>query len=389
MPLIAQGGENKFQITLLRNFEEIKGIRETWIKFQYYPNTDYDFFQTIIKNRPEVCYPLIMVFKKESDITSIVVCRVEKRTIPCKIGYSKLFSSKFKSLNILYGGFLGDRNEEIVRLVFNQIDILIKNKEIEVAELSFMDVSGMFFSHYLRVTSAFFRELLLKPQPHYFMELPDSEENLFKEMSAHHRNTILRKARKMEKIYGEKLVLKAFHFSTDIIALCLDAEVVAAKSYQRKLGVGFFNTDETRARLQLWAEKEMLFGYILYIEGQPIAFWIGTAYMDIFVSDYIAFDPNFSNLSPGIVCIVNLMRNLISSNKNIKKIDFNFGEAPYKKEFGTQCIVETSALIYAPQIRFLMIRLIRLVIGSFNVFILTIIRKSNLELKIKKLIRSA
>ena len=374
---------------LLRNFEEIDTIRNVWKNLQYHPNTDYDFYQTIIRNRPEVCYPLVMVFKKESGIKSIIVCRVENRILPCKIGYTTIFSSKLKSLNILYAGFLGDRSDDVLRSVLNQITILIKNKEIEIAELSFIDVSGTLYAQYLQSISPIYRELYYRPQPHYLMQLPESEDDLFKEMSAHHRNTILSNPRKMEKSFKNKLDLKNYQLPTDIDSLCQDAEHVASRSYQRKLGVGFFNTTETHERLLIWAEKGMLFSCILYIEEQPVSFWIGTAYNNIFVSDYIGFDPKFSKYSPGKVCIVYLMRNLIKSNKNIKIIDFNFGEAPYKKQFGTQCIIEASALIYAPRLYFIPLLFVRKVTGLLNVFILTTIRKLNLELRIKKIIRSA
>lgn len=69
------------------------------------------------------------------------------------------------------------------------------------------------------------------------------------------------------------------------------------------------------------------------------------------------------------------------------QIDYNFGEAPYKKEFGTMCILESGCLIYSKSFKLMIIHLLRLIVGLISSIILYFLRALKLELKIKKILR--
>ena len=59
-------------------------------------------------------------------------------------------------------------------------------------------------------------------------------------------------------------------------------EKIAQNSFQRGLGAGFKNDYEFRHRLTLWANKNALRVFVLYIENNPCAFWYGIVYGETF-----------------------------------------------------------------------------------------------------------
>ena len=92
--------------------------------------------------------------------------------------------------------------------------------------------------------------------------------------------------------------------------LMCDAEVVARKSYQRGLGVGFENSLLMRRRLEFESRKGWLRGYILYIEDRPCAFWIGSLRDGTFYSDFLGYDPDRAEYSPGMYLVINVLEEL-------------------------------------------------------------------------------
>ena len=101
----------------------------------------------------------------------------------------------------------------------------------------------------------------------------------------------------------------------------------------------------------------MLLCYLLYLEGQPAAFWMGPFYGQVFYSDFIGFDPAYSKYSPGTVLQAKVVEDLCA--RQAVGIDFGPGDALYKARLGTNCHEEASLYVYAPTLRGLVLNLLR------------------------------
>ena len=132
--------------------------------------------------------------------------------------------------------------------------------------------------------------------------------------------------------------------------LVQDAEQVAKKSYQHSLNVGFSDSPEIRARLEYDAMKGWLAGYILYLDEEPCAFWIGSLRNGVFLSNYLAFDPAYRQYSPGMYLMIRAMEALSSESRlRADRIDFGVGDAVYKRRLSNHNREEALLHLFAPR----------------------------------------
>ena len=78
----------------------------------------------------------------------------------------------------------------------------------------------------------------------------------------------------MAATFGDELSLEIIREPSQIERLFTDAERIASTTYQRALGAGFADTPERRALTEVALAKGWLRAYLLYVRGEPIAFWI-------------------------------------------------------------------------------------------------------------------
>ena len=53
--------------------------------------------------------------------------------------------------------------------------------------------------------------------------------------------------------------------------------------------------------------------YLLYLGDRPCAFWIGMLYNGPFVSEYMSYDPEFRQFSPGMVLIMRVIEGSVTT----------------------------------------------------------------------------
>src|SRR5207248_1622362 len=176
-----------------------------------------------------------------------------------------------------------------------------------------------------------------------------------------------------------------FRETSELNTLIADVERVASKSYQRGLGVGFFDNAEIRQRLQLKATKGWLRGYVLYIKECPCAFWIGDINGKTFGSDYVGYDPDFASYSPGMYLIMKVVEGFCDRNhERVTEVDFATGHAEYKQALSNQEHREVSVYIFAPTLKGIGLNLTRTLVGGVDQTIKKTLARTSLLRRIKK-----
>ena len=108
--------------------------------------------------------------------------------------------------------------------------------------------------------------------------MPDSYDAFLKSLSRSTRESAKRYPRKLEKQFGDRLTLQVFRDVKDGDRVFTDLRRVAEKTYQQGLGVSFAQTELQRRLATLLMERGWFRAYVLYLDGEPIAFWQGHAY---------------------------------------------------------------------------------------------------------------
>jgi hypothetical protein len=181
------------------------------------------------------------------------------------------------------------------------------------------------------------------------MNMPSSIEEFYLGMTAKHRYWLKRIPKVLEKEFPGKVKYVYIKNVSDVDCLCEDAEKVVRTTYQRSLGVGFRDCADIRSRMRRYAEMDRLRAYIIYIDGQPAAFWIGNKYKNSFHLDYTSFDPDYRKYEVGTILFMKMLEDLADNNTGmIKNIDFGLGDAQYKQRFGDSNWDEASLYIFSP-----------------------------------------
>jgi len=165
----------------------------------------------------------------------------------------------------------------------------------------------------------------------------------------------------------------------DVIA---DVERIARQTYQRSLGVGLQNDQTTRQWLALTAAKGWLRGYVLYLDDQPVAFWIGTLSGGVFRLDYIGYDPAYERLSPGVFLLTRAVEDLCQSTA--REVDFGHGSELYKQQFGNCTWHEAIIYINALTLKGIAFKVMRTLVHVTDRLVRILLERTNLLPRLKR-----
>jgi CelD/BcsL family acetyltransferase involved in cellulose biosynthesis len=191
------------------------------------------------------------------------------------------------------------------------------------------------------------------------------------------------KRKKLEEDFPGKVIFKTYKEPDDISRACKDIESVAEKTYHRGLGVGFKDNLENRQRFMLFSKDGLLRIYLIYIDGQPVAYWVATLNNrnEIYL-DFTGFDPNLKKYELGTMLFLHMLKDSIEGS--VKLLDFGSGEAEYKERFGNSQIQEADYYLFSFSIKVLFINISHVISKTSE----NMIKKIIGDHKILKLIKS-
>lgn len=341
--------QKSYTIKTIRTVSGIEDIRSIWEKMQWHPNADIDFYLTILNSRSEIRNPHVVVLYLGGIPKSMMVGRIEERRFEFKIGYKTIFKPRVRLFTVVYGGLFGINSSEISDLFIGEIVGLLGRGEADMALSGYVGKNSYFYHSARTIPGGFFRGYFPDHSQHFEATLPNKCDEFLKKLKSKHRYWIRRMSRLLETDYPGKVRLKIYQEQSQLDQFCSDVESIAEKTYQRGLGAGFILNNENKERMALSASRGWLRGYILYADGQPCAFWIGTYYGGRFHINFTGYDPNFKKYEPGTILFMKMIEDLCKSD--IKKIDFGFGDAFYKRRFSDKKWEEVSSIIFSRSFR--------------------------------------
>ena len=372
-------------VRVCRTVADIEEIRQIWAAWKGYRDSDIDFYLEFIRTRQEVLRPHVIVLSRGGRPDALLIGRLEKTRIDSKIGYLRLPGVPARILTFAYGGLRGNASDDnCIALVRSIMDSL----RLGEADLAFLHKPGeddLVYKKALSLPSFWCRDHLTKPESHHVMNLPETMEQVYQGFSHGLRGQLRRKQKKVLKEFDGLVKVACFRDTSDLDRVISEAEVIAKKTYQRGLGVGFEDTPAMRGRLNFCAQKGWLRAGMLYIGDRPCAFWIGTVYDGVFVSDFLAFDPEFRDYSLGSYLLIAMIEEFCK--EGVKAVDFGFGPGEYKERFGNMQLQEASVHIFAPNFKGVTLNALRTVTVLVEDILKKMLQKTNLFPKIKRLWR--
>jgi hypothetical protein len=358
------------EIIIVKSFEEIETIRQIWEQMQHNEskpalNADIDHYLSVVESLEKQVQPYVMVLYHNSDPKAMIIGRIEKQQITCRMGYTTIFKPSLRCLSVVYGGILGESSEHISsRLVRELLDTL-RRGSADVVFLNHLDIKSCIYRLSRTMPCFLCRDYFPVKHLHWKSSVSGSYEEFLRRLSKNTRHNIRRYQSRLVSKYGDRLRVKCFTEDSQIDQLFKDTMEVAEKTYQYGLGSTFVEDTCTRNLVKLFIDRKLLAAYVLYIDDKPAAFWNGIRYGRTFFTWTTGYDPSFQNDRLGLVLLVMLIEELYK-DKNVDIIDFGFGDAQYKRNFCDTCLAEANTYIFAPRFYPIIINVLRSSVRNVN-----------------------
>jgi CelD/BcsL family acetyltransferase involved in cellulose biosynthesis len=169
----------------------------------------------------------------------------------------------------------------------------------------------------------------------FYAELQRGFDHWLGTLSAKSRSTLKRKVRKLAQRSGGTLDLRCYRSEAEAADFYRHARAVSALTYQeRLLRSGLPEGDGALAEMQDRAARDAMRGWILFLEGRPVAYLYAPAEGATLIYAHLGYDPNYADLSPGSVLQFEAMRQLMGEGR-FRLFDFTEGEGQHKRLFST------------------------------------------------------
>jgi hypothetical protein len=372
-------------VRVLRTLSEIDDIRNAWVRWQQHPNSNLDFYSTIVGVRPEIIRPHVIVIYRGEQPDALLVGRLENKYIEFKLGYKTISRIRARSLTFIYQGLLGNDCPENAAIMLAEINKELREHEGDVAMLSSLRTDSPMYNCAKGRTRFRSRPYCEDPRPHWSITLSGSFDEFVQRLAPKTRGKRKQEANRILRDFSGCVKIDCFRKPVEVERMLENAEEIAHKTYHRGLGVGFLASDENRRRFRGEAEKGGLRAYILYLANRPCAFLIGTLQGEVFYGDFMGYDPAYRKYSLGTFLLLRIIEDLCSVGA--RRFDFGFGDAWYKEHFCDCEWQESSIHVFAPSLVGLTLRMLHICTAVTNEAATSVLKQLHLVLRVKRMWR--
>ena len=383
---------NDWEVTIIRTLEQMEAIRDVWEQMQHnesfaHVDADYDRYLSVLKAADNSVKPYIILIKQKDHLKTMVIARTETRQIACRIGYSTVMKPRMRCLSVVYGGILGQPDNNVCSILVNELSRILRSREIDIVFFNHLKTDSCIYQLSKKLPGILSRDYFSRVENHYCMSVPQNVEEFFRTRSHNHRAKLKRYIRNLEKEFPNEVEMVTYSNESDLDKAIRDASKVSRVTYQYELGAGFRDTARTRTLLTTSAKKGWLRLHILYIHGEPVAFRNIIKYSNLYIGYGMGHDSKWSKWRVGTVLFLKILE-YICNDEDVEIIDFGFGNAEYKDIYSDKQWQEASIYIFAPRFYPTFINILRTSIAAINSILEYVVKKSGFTNRIKRLWRN-
>jgi hypothetical protein len=287
--------------------------------------------------------PHVVLLGPRESPRAMIVARCVCRRTTHRFGFLTVPVLTVRYLDVTYGGFVAvDRPG--AQSAATYVAALLAGKAIDAV-----------FANHIRMLSLAWQALIDRDAPRHALCLdqpeahwvirPDPTDVEFglPSLSGRTRRTLRREWRQLDEAAGGAHVVMLSR-AQDVNRVIECAAQITSATFHAKLGNPFRDVPLWRGPLQLEARRGALRAFFLQARETPIAFFIGSLYGSTLFLDATGYLPQYAVHSPGKQLLLRLIR--YCASEGIATIDFGFGDAEYKRIYGTESWMEQSVRLY-------------------------------------------
>ena len=339
------------RLIVLKSLDRIEAVRDAWHELKpEHVIADPDFFAAMVAGDAKIVRPHVVLLERDGEPEALAAARLERQELSHRIGYRTVYKPRVRALTVVRGGLVGDPSEEQFRLLLDQLRLALRNGEADLLLLSYLPLDSPAFRIASTEPPFLSRQHVVRSGVRWELELPGSVEEFLQTKSPKHRQTLKRRARKLERDFAGRLEIRRFEHLDDLDDFVTAADAVSRKTYQHALGVAFGDTPAHRRRTQVAMEHGWFRGWVLYLDGEPAAFWHGERYAGRFRTGNPGFDPTYDAYGIGTYLMLRMVDDLCR-DPEVESVDHGVGDATYKQRYGTRSCLEGNVLVFPPTFR--------------------------------------
>jgi hypothetical protein len=358
-------------VTVLSDFPSLELFRTVWKSWPGSLDSDIDYFCGMLRSRGSDCQPHVIVLSRYGEPDAILVGFRERRRVPVKLGYRTLCHTPAEVLQFVSGALRGTASEENCAALVREVIGSLDGGGADLAIWEDLDVESPLHKHAVRMPHPFLADHCNWQVDHWLMKFPRGLDDFLMSLERSQRSKLRRKYKKVFTHFDQRMEIRVVCSAAQLDGAIPHFEEIARRTEKRKQGYGFFDTPDIRQELMQAANNGWLRAFIVFLEGQPAAFWIGTLYNRVIQPDYVGFNPAWGEFSPGIFLFLHVLETL--QTEDIATIDFGRGDTQLQQCFSDIKRVEARVRIHAPTLRGLWLNLARTV--AFRAT--TLLRRTN------------
>jgi CelD/BcsL family acetyltransferase involved in cellulose biosynthesis len=369
---------DSYRVTVARSLEELDALRSGWEQLQGDSvSTEPDYFTEIVRNDPAVLRPHVVLLEQSSEPVAMAVARLERVPLPCRIGYATVWAPVVRSLSVAYEGLLGKVDGDAGELLLATLRSALSADEADVVvfrRLRTTSPLNLLARDYVPFP---LRSHMVRPEPCWALDLPATYEEFWLSLSTRFRKGLRLDQNRLRRDFGDALTLRQFRRPEELGDFMHQVEAIAARTYQRALGKGLRDDRATRARARLSMERGWFRGFLLVLEGKPVAFEHGDVYRGRYQLGVPGYDPDYRWYGVGMVLQLRMIEELCA-DPTVSLLDMGFGDADYKRRLGNRSWQEAEVVVYAARLRPLLINAARSGCAAASAALVAVVQRAGL-----------
>jgi Acetyltransferase (GNAT) domain len=335
-------------VRVARTVAEVEALRPVFESVgTSYVDAELDVALAVIRTRPGVVRPHVTVVESRGRPAALAVGRIEELPFRVRLGYANVYRPTLRTLRVVHGGISGEIDNEIARALVRGLDEALARDEADILLVPVVRVGSALDRALEEIPAAIRRQRLVTARTHHRLVLPATFEEWLAGRDHKSRYNLTRSASRIEQAFQGRLTLDRLDRPEHYDRVVRDLERVAAKTYQRGLGVGFADTPERRALVRIGLDRGWLRAWLLAVDAEPVAFWQGTVRNGTLYANTTGYDPAYARFGVGTYVQVRMFRDVIA-DPHVRAVDFGWGDAEYKARFGTESWEERDIVVFAP-----------------------------------------
>jgi len=306
------------------------------------PNAQPDRF--LATTRALGSEPVILELKDSAGRQGMIIARREPVRVTRRIGYLPVRTPMLDTLVVVYGGILGDVAAETVTDAL--LECLNGTGRCDHIMLNMLPTDSPIMDC-LRKRGGV---AIQPPTPHWVTRLQTSFDAIMEGFSRKHRYNLRSELRKLERVFDDGCEWVTLTRGDEIDRILEHAFLIGSQTYHANLGGGLVKRDELwKTLLHLAASANSLRAHFLVGNGTPIAFWLGWNENDTLYLVATGYLPEYEKYSPGKHLLLKCIAR--ACEDGMSWVDFGFGDAEYKRIYGTESWQESAVHIYGDSVR--------------------------------------